>query len=383
MKNLLDLTVILPVLQGVFDQVLHRKRTLSLAQATVGVCGTQRLGVNEVGRQMAVALGKSPKHCIKQFDRFLSNAGVELETILPAFLQWVVGARREILVAVDWTDFDHQDQTTLVLSLITKHGRATPLAWKTHQKSTLKNKRNGYEDALLAQVAAALPAETKVTLLADRGFGDVKLYTFLAEELHWDFVIRFRGGVKVQAEGVTQRAASQLVPKNGRARMFRGARVTGKAVAVGAVVCVKKRAMKEAWCLATSRDDLPAKEVVKLYGQRFTIEETFRDEKDDRFGLGLKEVRLAAPGRRDRMLLVLAVTRVLLTLLGKAGEDLGLDRKLRANTRHAKRSHALFNQGRHYARGVAVAAGGAVNLLAGFFALLADMPNVVATLGWI
>jgi hypothetical protein len=30
---------------------------------------------------------------------------------------------------MDWTDFAHDDQATLVLSLVTGHGRAAPLVW--------------------------------------------------------------------------------------------------------------------------------------------------------------------------------------------------------------------------------------------------------------
>ena len=54
-------------------------------------------------------------------DRLLSNAG---------FARWVphqVGAARHILVEMDWTDFVHDSQSTLVLSLVTGHGRAAPL----------------------------------------------------------------------------------------------------------------------------------------------------------------------------------------------------------------------------------------------------------------
>ena len=32
---------------------------------------------------------------------------------------------------MDWTDLDGDAQTTIVLSVITNHGRATPLLWKT------------------------------------------------------------------------------------------------------------------------------------------------------------------------------------------------------------------------------------------------------------
>jgi hypothetical protein len=34
--------------------------------------------------------------------------------------------RQNILVAMDWTDLDHDDQATLVLGLVTGHGRAAP-----------------------------------------------------------------------------------------------------------------------------------------------------------------------------------------------------------------------------------------------------------------
>ena len=49
--------------------------------------------------------------------------------------------------------------------------------------------------------------------------------------------------------------------------------------------------MTQAWCLATNRTDLSPTEVVELYGRRFTIEETFREQKDLRFGMGLSLLR--------------------------------------------------------------------------------------------
>ena len=112
--------------------------------------------------------------------------------------------------------------------------------------------------------------------------------------------------------------------------------------------------MKDAWLIATSRNDLTGPAIVAFYGRRFTIEETFRDDKDDRFGLGLKETTIGDPRRRDRLLLVLAIARVVLTMLGAAGEQLGLDKKLRANTDRKTRTHALLTQGRLYVVGVGV-----------------------------
>ena len=48
-------------------------------------------------------------------------------------------------------------------------------------------------------LAEAIPADVKVLIVADRGFGDHKLYKVLTEELKFDYLIRFRGNIKVTA----------------------------------------------------------------------------------------------------------------------------------------------------------------------------------------
>jgi hypothetical protein len=83
---------------------------------------------------------------------------------------------------------------------------------------------------------------------------------------------------------------------------------------------------------------------VKLYSKRFTIEESFRDQKNLRFGMGLSETRIGTPERRDRMLLVSAMATALLTILGAAGEAIGIDKYLKTNT-VTHRTLSLLNQG--------------------------------------
>ena len=57
-------------------------------------------------------------------------------------MPFVIGARTSLLVAMDWTDFDADNQATIMLSLITEHGRATPLVWLTVNKAELKDRRS-------------------------------------------------------------------------------------------------------------------------------------------------------------------------------------------------------------------------------------------------
>ena len=107
--------------------------------------------------------------------------------------------------------------------------------------------------------------------------------------------------------------------------------------------------MKDAWCLASSHGDKPVSEIVKLYGKRFTIEESPRDQKNLRLCMGLSDTRISSPARRDRMLLISAIAIALLTILGAAGEATGLDRTLKTNT-VKYRPLSLLNQGLfHYA----------------------------------
>jgi len=192
---------------GLYGPDLHSKRIDSLAGATLGVMTGASLAVSLIGQALAQARGLSTKHAVKQVDRLMSNAGID---VWDSFAHWAprqIGAQPNILVAMDWTDFDHDGQSTLVLSLVTGHGRAAPLIWLSVWKDEIATRRNGYEDACLRRLSETLPADCRVTILADRGFGDQKLFAFLTE-LGFGYVIRFRGNIHVtDADGETRPAA--------------------------------------------------------------------------------------------------------------------------------------------------------------------------------
>src|SRR5690606_36345475 len=192
-------------------------------------------------------------------------------------------------------------------------------------------------------LSRCIPEDVDVTLLADRGFFSVDRCDHL-DYLGFHYVIRFRSAIKVTDEdGVTQ-SGSEWVPTNGRARRLENVRMTGARKPVTSVIFVKKKGMSEPWCLATNLADVSAADIVKLYGRRFTIEETFRDVKDQRFGMGMKATSTSRADRRDRLLFVAAMAHALLTLLGAAGEEIGFDRMLKVNT-SKKRTHSLYRQG--------------------------------------
>jgi hypothetical protein len=330
----------------VFGPDLHALRVLSLANGVAGVLHAAVLSIHAIGQAYANLAKITAKSGVKQVDRLLGNGGLSLDTVIARWVRFVVGENASILVALDWTDFEKDDHTTLCAYMATAHGRAMPLAWKTVKKSALEDRRTGYELEMVERLHSWLPENVNITLLADRAFGYQELYALL-EGLGWDFVIRFRGNILVESADGKVRSAEDWVPSNGRAKMLVGARVTDKRSPIGAVVLVKAARMKEAWCLATSLATAKASEVIKLYGRRFTIEETFRDTKDLHFGMGLSATHIGDADRRDRLLLLVAMAHTLLTLLGAASEASGLDRYLKVNT-VKKRTHSLYRQGLYW-----------------------------------
>jgi hypothetical protein len=342
-RSFLKLQDIRAFLDSVLDEDIHTKRVDSLANATLGVMTGASLGVALIGKSLAQARGLLPKHAVKQVDRLLSNRRLEAWDVFATWVPEMVGARLDVVVAMDWTDYDADGQATLALKLVTRHGRATPLVWLSVHKDDLRDARNDYEDAALRRLAEVLPDGVTATILADRGFADTKLFEFLTE-LGFGYVIRLKGNTRLSAADGTTRPAVEWIGQGGRARKLRDATVTEARRPIGAAVCVHARDMKEPWCLVTSNRDATAPQIIKLYSKRWGVEPGFRDTKDLRFGLGLCAVRIADPQRRDRLLLLNAFAVVLLTLLGAAGESLGMDRHLKSNTVKT-RSHSLFRQG--------------------------------------
>lgn len=81
--------------------------------------------------------------------------------------------------------------------------------------------------------------------------------------------------------------------------------------------------MKEAWYIASNRSDLNASKIIHLYSKHWGIESSFRDIKDYKFGMGMSHMHTSSSERRDKLFLISALAISLLTLLSKAGDEVG------------------------------------------------------------
>jgi len=332
---------------ALFGDELHLKRIESLSNATAGVVRSASLGISIIGAGLALARNTEKKHAVKQVDRLVGNDAIDVFELAARWVPYVVAARPEVWIALDWTDFEADGHATLVASLISSHGRSTPLLWRTFAAADIKGTRLGAEELVLKRLRETLPATvTRALLLCDRGFSDAARWQMFQRH-GFDFITRIKAAFFVTDEKGRQKSAGEWLVPSGKATTLRKVTVTASGAPVASFVAVKASKMKEPWFLVSSLVDVRGSELTERYGRRFTIEESFRDVKDLRFGMGLSSVRVSSPARRDRLFLLSALAVALLTILGAAGEATGIDKHFKVNT-SKKRQFSLFRQGCDY-----------------------------------
>lgn len=323
---------------------LHAKQQSSLSNAVAGVIESNSLMVTKIGEGLAKLKGLKSKHAIKQVDRLLSNDNFD-----PIFMQnrlatFLIKNRSRIYVAIDWTVFAKDSQMTICLRLITKHGRATPLLWQTVSTVGLKGKKNNYVFEILERLRILVPKSCDVVLLGDREFGTLNMFEKVHKTLGFNYILRIKRNFTVTTKDGKKCLAHECI--NGEETICHDdAKLTVQDYKIEKVIISKQPKMKDMWCLASSLKNIATQTILNLYGKRWGIETSFRDEKDLQFGLGLKKSRIKTCSRRDRIFVISAIAIIFLTLLGAASEKSGYDRYLKANT-EKKRTHSLLNQGK-------------------------------------
>jgi hypothetical protein len=345
--NRVDSIKISEFVHSIFGETMHKKRMESLANAAIGLLYAEELILHKIGEGLAAAKGLNKKHATKQVDRLLSNHKFDIWNESGVWAPHIIGNRKEIMVAIDWTDFHEDGQSTIAVNLLTNHGRATPILWKTVNKSSLKNNRARYEDQILSRLKEIISNDVKVTVLADRGFADKKFFKFVGDDLGFFYIIRIKTNFYVTDQKDKTLQAKEWLREDGVTKTLEKVAITAEKYPVEKFVSTKQKGMKDAWYLVSNRSDLKGLQIVKFYGKRWIIEPYFRDIKDHRFGMGLSSTHISTTERRDRLFFIAAIAIALLTILGAAGENIGFDKKLKVNTVKT-RTHSLLNQGIFY-----------------------------------
>lgn len=336
---------IVSLIEEIYGDNLHKKRQQSIAYAAMGVLASNSLFLHRIAEGLVKTRAGKKKHATKPIDQLLSNKGISIWELSASWVPYVLRNQKEVTVALDWTSFYDDDQSMLSLNVVTGKGLSTPLLWKSVDKKQLKHNRAQDEDQLLSRLKDVLPKDVEVTLLADRGFADQKFFRFLDEELHFKYIIRIKSNTTIISDEKKAKANEWLRP-DGRIFGLKNPSITLNSYAVSQFVAIKDKGMKAAWFLV-SNTPLKPREIVNLYSKRWKIEPYFRDLKDDRYGWELEQTHVKSCERRDKLMLILALSYTLLVILGEAGEQIGFDEKLKVNTVKT-RTHSLFRQGQFY-----------------------------------
>lgn len=105
----------------------------------------------------------------------------------------------------------------------------------------------------------------------------------------------------------------------------------------------KNKSYKEPWLLVSSLPECHdyANKIAKCYSSRMQIEESFRDQKSPRYGLGSDLHGTKSKSRLNILLLLAALANWFHYLLGAAGEIAGVHLRYQANTVKSRRVLAL------------------------------------------
>ena len=255
----------------------------------------------------------------RQFSRWLHNDKVKVsevyrELATVAFVDW---SAKEVELALDTTML--WDKYAVVRIAAVYRGRSLPLAWVVIEQGSASVALAAYA-GILHEAARLLPGNCRVTLLADRGFNDVKLME-LAVELGWHFVIRLKGSLWVYRPFRRRCKVQNLMPPKGHIHLWHTVQLTERRFGPIHLALGHMRTPNgyEKWALVS---DLPTSvETFDTYALRFDIEESFLDDKSG--GFQLESSRIDSADALERLLLILATATLYLVSSGTAMVEMG------------------------------------------------------------
>jgi len=288
------------------DLRLSQRKTL--AEIVLGCMRCRRVSIGEIGR--AVETDALTKHRIKQVDRFLANNRVDIINGARGLIGFVAKRAKQLIIAIDWVDVRNYK---VLRAAVPFQGRSIPIMCAVYEKWRLHKSQNSFEETFMAVLKACLPQGTEAIIIADRGFHRAEFARKL-QELGLHYVIRINPGVWFESEALEGRLTEFPVKPGKSYDLGFGQYRKTKPVNQRIVVHWRENE-KDPWFLSTDLE-FPVARLVKIFRRRMMIEEMFRDEKNLRYGWGLRHVQIGQEGRMERLLLALMYAYVTLILLG-------------------------------------------------------------------
>ena len=317
MKNTPNLYDTLIQILGQHSCWLDKRHLQTLTWMLVGLIRSKNISLPEWA-PFVDSRAQFAQSTVRRFSRWINNKRIKTHELYGPIIQAALAEWTDntIYLALDtsrlWDKFCH-----IRISVIYR-GRAVPLIWKTikHDSSTVTFET--YRD-LLEKAAKLLPMRSKVVFLADRGFADTKLMTYLSHTLHWHWRIRIKTSFYVHRQKQRRCKIGNIKLKRGQARFWHNVYITKKKFGVVHLALAKPHGIKETWLIVS--DQPTDVSTFDEYGLRFDIEENFLDDKSG--GFQLESSLFRSTDAISRLCLILAVATLFLVSQGTEVVQLG------------------------------------------------------------
>jgi len=269
----------------------------------------RRVSLADMGRAMG---GQAQcKSKINRVDRFLGNEGIDVVEGMRG-LVWLSAKATgwHLLVAVDWVDIRGYKVLRAAVPL---RGRSIPIMFAAYYPRKLFKSQNALEEGFLTLLRSFLPERCQAVIIADRGFARAELARKLGE-LGLDHIIRVGSKVRFESSVYTG-LLKDLEIWPGEHIDLKSGCYREEAPVRRRVLAYWGRGHEEAWLLGTNLN-WGWRRLTAAFEQRMMIEELFRDEKNLRYGWGLRQLSISSPQRLERLFLILAFAYILLLMTG-------------------------------------------------------------------
>lgn len=354
---------------------MHASRWRRLVDLSESAVNGQALALTQL------ALGSTSettlRHRVKAVDRLLGSAAFaaeHLDVYRMLAARWLTG-KGPLLIVVDWSSLSADMQWHWLRASVVVEGRSMTLYEEVHPRRRLA--AYVVHQRFLERLACVLPAQQSAPIiLTDAGFRGTWFALVKAQGWEWVGRIRNREFVcPVQAEQdpiAHHKSPSWFTAK----ALYPGARRKSEAlglfdstrsrpnrcllVRVKRLPKARKRryasgkvhmnntskklsaAAREPWLLSCSLGlaHLSAEAIVSIYAQRMKIEQSFRDTKNERLGLGLTRSLSHGQRRLEALLLIGHVATIVKRLIGEAAKSAQLQLELisRKQAKHHSRA---------------------------------------------
>ncbi len=344
---------------------IHKSRIELLSCVVMAIIKTKELKLTSLGR--ALDLPIQERSGIRKIDRLLGNPYFQerSDELYREMIKITVGTKRRPIVIVDWTKLPNVNEYAL-RAAIAMEGRAITLYEEVHPKKKEGNRQ--VHQQFLKRLKALLPLGCKPIVVTDAGFKNPWFKEVLKQD--WDYIGRVRGLTKY-SDGKEYKPCTNLHRKATLIPQFLGEKALSKEGSLVTSFYIVRQKLKgrkkytrsgkrsidkdsknygrsyrEPWLLVSSlKGHRAAKKVVKIYKQRMTIEEGFRDMKSSQYGFSMEENKTQKRKRLTVWLLIAALASLLAWIVGYRAEQLNLHHQFQSNTIRHRRVLSFFYLG--------------------------------------